>query len=105
MIASAREAGAAVVIASCFGNTPYQRGQSKDFKGEPKDLAEAIWRNEVEAADRFGCELVSDMQADIRPNGRAPYWDDDNHPNSAGNALVAKRIFEAIRQFDNRSCR
>jgi lysophospholipase L1-like esterase len=60
--------------------------------------AQEIADFEMDIAKRYGCYYVPDMQIDIRPNGRDPYWDDTNHPNKAGNELVARRIFAELKK-------
>ncbi len=97
MVSSARAQNAAVVIASCFGRADYYPGQSDEFTGEPADFGEAIWRMEVQIADKYDAQYVPNMQVDIKRKGMEPYWADKNHPNKAGNRFVAERLLPCIK--------
>jgi len=91
MTAAARNAGAQVVIASCFGDAD---GSSPEFQSpiQPR-YAAGIARFERDIAVRYDAFYVPNMQADIKPNTRTEYWGDDNHPNKTGNEFVARRIW------------
>ena len=98
MVQRARTAGMEVVIASCFGRPSGwepepEQPQDEDKKGQ---FAVAIGRMERHVSRRYGCFHVPNMQVDIKPNGREPYWSDQNHPNKRGNELVAKRILPEL---------
>ncbi|MDD5729074.1 MAG: SGNH/GDSL hydrolase family protein [Victivallales bacterium] len=100
MIKTARDAGIKIVIAGCFG-ADYDPSRKIDTAraGLPlEDYACGIAAMEFEFAARYGCIYIPVMQADIKPNGIAPYWSEDRHPNKKGNELVAKRIKTAIEQ-------
>ena len=83
MVCQARVAGIEVVIASCFGRRDLPAEDNVEFE---------IGRMEQDVCRRNDCFYVPNMQIDIKPNGRVPYWADTNHPNKAGNELVARRI-------------
>ena len=97
MVDAARRAGMQVVIASCFGDV--ETGDpSPEFQ---EDLharyARGIARFEKEIVERDNCFYVPNMQIDIKPVKNHPqYWNDTNHPNKAGNELVARRIFAEL---------
>lgn len=104
MIKTAHDAGMKIVIAGCFG-ADYDPSRKIDTSrnGLPlKDYSSGIAAMEYEFADRYGCVYIPVMQADIKPNGTAPYWSENRHPNKKGNELVAKRIKNAIDQIRNR---
>ncbi len=104
MIKKAHDAGIKIVIAGCFG-ADYDKTRKIDTSraGLPlKDYASGIAAMEYEFADRYGCIYIPVMQVDIKPNGTAPYWSENRHPNKKGNELVAKRIKTAIDQARNR---
>jgi acyl-CoA thioesterase-1 len=102
MIRSAKESGAQVVIASCFGDV--ETGDpSPEFQ---EDLhvryARGIARFERELCSRYGCFYVPNMQIDIKPREDHPeFWDDTNHPNKAGNEPVARRILAELEKALN----
>lgn len=96
MVQSAKGIGAEVVIASCFGRRDYAAEQKVEFTPDKYDFGTAISKMEEEICAKYDCMYVPNMQIDIKPNGTAPYWDDTNHPNKAGNEFVAKQILPAI---------
>ncbi|MFA6715113.1 MAG: GDSL-type esterase/lipase family protein [Victivallaceae bacterium] len=104
MIKTAHDAGIKIVIAGCFG-ADYDPKRKIDTarSGLPlEDYACGIAAMEFEFARRYGCVYIPVMQVDIEPNGIAPYWSDNNHPNKKGNELVAKRIKAAIDKVRNK---
>lgn len=105
MVKAARGAGAEVVIASCFGRRDYNSEEKVEFDAAKFDFGAAIWKMEEKICLKYNCQYVPNMQADIKPNGKAPYWDDTNHPNKAGNELVAKQILPAIKAAKRNLCR
>jgi len=99
MFADSKPAGAEVVIASCFGSRKYDNDTpTTEIARKQKFYAQQIADFENDIVSRYGCYYVPDMQVDIRPNGKSPYWDDTNHPNKAGNELVARRIFTELKK-------
>lgn len=99
MVRDAKNSGAKVIIASCFGG-------GKEAKTPPKNAADkkrkfyaaGIANFEADIVKRYSCYYVPDMQIDIAPNGTAPYWADNNHPNKTGNEFVAKRIYAELQK-------
>ncbi len=98
MVEQANQASVQVVIASCFGDRDLAEEQDVEFSSDRFDYAYAIAKMEAEVVERFGCFYVPNMQIDIKPNGRVPYWADDNHPNEIGNEFVAKRILAELKK-------
>jgi lysophospholipase L1-like esterase len=98
MVSRAKKAGAEVVIASCFGNRDYAAEKKVEYGVERYRFADQIWLMEEDVCHRYGCLYVPNVQADIKPNGKKPYWDDTNHPNKEGNRFVAKRILTAMQK-------
>ena len=96
MVTRAKQAGTEVVIASCFGERDYLREEETEFGPERYGLADRIWRMEENICQKYGCFYVPNVQADIKPNGREPYWEDYIHPNKEGNRFVAKRILVGL---------
>lgn len=98
MVTRAKQAGIEVVIASCFGKRDLTSEKQVEFTPDRFDFATAICKMEEQICKKYECVYVPNMQIDIKPNGKIPYWDDHNHPNKIGNEFVAKRIFEGIEQ-------
>ncbi|MFH1615762.1 MAG: GDSL-type esterase/lipase family protein [Planctomycetota bacterium] len=92
MVGRAKEASIEVVLASCFGQREYEPGEDVEYEAYRYDFARAIAKMEQEIVAEYDCFYVSNMQVDIKPNGREPYWADKLHPNSKGNKFVAERI-------------
>jgi len=94
MVAAAREQGIEVVIASCMGdNFDPDFAADEDLINVPLDyVARGLAAIEHDLTVHYQCFYVPDIQADIRPNGREPYWTDYCHPSGSGNMLVAHRI-------------
>jgi lysophospholipase L1-like esterase len=97
MLSRTRAAGIRVVVASTFGGRDYVSEERPEFGPERFDFAYAIAEMESQLTTKYDCAYVPNMQADIKPNGRIPYWQDHIHPNEIGNEFVAKRILEAIK--------
>lgn len=100
MISSARIHNIEVVIASCFG---YSYNPSRKICWISNEIplserAAGIAAIENDLAQRYNCFYLPDLQVDIRPNGREPYWEEMDHPNKAGNKLVAERIMAQIQK-------
>ena len=98
MVRRAKKAGIEVVIASCFGGRDYQAEPEIEFPRDRFEFAAAIARMEEDVCRQYGCFYIPNMQADIKPNGREPYWDDSVHPSKAGNEFVAQRILPAVKK-------
>jgi len=97
MVQRAKKAGAKVLIASCFGQRNYEAEPKLEFEKSRANFAQSIADMEQKLVNRYRCAYVPNMQADIKPNGRPPYWDDQNHPNQTGNEFVARRIFNELK--------
>ena len=98
MVTQAQSIGAEVVIASCFGNRDFESEQKIEFGPDRFDYGNAIAKMESEIVAQYNCFYVPNMQVDIKPNGKVPYWTDDNHPNEIGNEFVAKRILAELKK-------
>ena len=98
MAARAKEAQIEVVIASCFGERDYLLEEKVEFGPQRYGFADRIWRMEKEICEKYSCFYVPNMQIDIKPNGREPYWADNLHPNKEGNKFVAKRILTELKK-------
>ena len=97
MLSRAKSAGIQVIVASTFGGRDYSNEQNPEFGPERFDFAYAIAQMEKELTTKYDYAYIPNMQADIKPNGRIPYWQDHLHPNEVGNELVAKQILKAIK--------
>jgi lysophospholipase L1-like esterase len=97
MVVRAQTAGAKVVIASCFGDRNLSTETQVEFSRGKFEYADSIAGMEKEICEKYRCFYVPNMQIDIKPNNKPPYWDNTNHPNKAGNELVAKRIYQQLR--------
>jgi len=98
MVAEARKRGIEVVIASCFGNRNFDSETPVEFHANRFDYSSAIGRMESRIAAEHNCLYVPNMQMDIKPNGRMPFWNDKNHPSRQGNELVARRVLVKLRK-------
>lgn len=105
MAARAKEAQIEVVIASCFGERDYLLEEKVEFGPEWYGFADRIWRMEKEICEKYGCFYVPNMQIDIKPNSKEPYWADNLHPNKEGNKFVAKRILTKLKKALNASAK
>ena len=95
-------AGMKIVIISCFGNDKLPEGTKIDFDkpGIPLEhYAVGIASFEREFAQKYQAEYVPDMQCSITPKGRRDLWSDSNHPNAAGNRIVADTILPALQKI------
>ena len=59
----------------------------------------AVHLFEREIAAKYQAEYIPDMQCGILPKGRKDLWSDSNHPNSAGNRIVANTILSALKKI------
>ena len=102
MISRCRAAGAKVLLISCFGNDKLPDGAMPDFSkpGVPLEhYAAGIALYERELAEKYQCGYVPDMQCGILPKGRKDLWSDSNHPNAAGNRIVADTLLPELRKL------
>ena len=86
-------------MASCFGNDKLPGGAVPDFDraGLPLDhYAAGIAILERRLAAKYRCGYVPDMQCGVLPKGRRDLWSDSNHPNAAGNRIVADTILPEL---------
>ena len=93
------EAGAKVLIVSCFGNDKLSNGETPDFASPGLPLehyAAGLATIERGLVAKYGCGYVPDLQRDIVPKGRRDLWKDKNHPNAAGNRIVAETILPEL---------
>ena len=96
------DAGAKVLVISCFGNEKLPDGRTLDFtkSGLPlADYAAGLALIEHELVKKYHCGYVPDMQCAITPKGRRDLWSDSNHPNPAGNRIVAETILPELRRL------
>ena len=95
-------AGMKIVIISCFGNDKLPPGVVLDWKkpGLPLEhYAAGIALIERELCKKYHAGYVPDMQCGITPKGRRDLWSDSNHPNAAGNRIVADTILPELRRI------
>ena len=97
MVSQARAKNIQVVVASCFGDRHFWEETSVEFDFGRYELAWEIARMERAVCKQQGCLYVPNMQIDVKPNRLAPYWDETDHPNSAGNEQVALRLMPTVR--------
>ena len=96
------DAGIRVLLISCFGNDKVPEGERIDFRhaGLPREhYAAALALIERELVAKYRCGYVPDMQINITPKGRRDLWNDRNHPNAAGNRIVADTILVELRKL------
>ena len=98
MVRRAKDAGIEVVIASCFGGRDFWLEENVEFGPERFGFAISVAKMEQEVCAKYSCFYVPNMQIDIKPNGKEPYWADKWHPNKEGNKFVAKRIFPSLKK-------
>ena len=102
IVEKCRAAGSAVLIVSCFGNVqPPAPDNHPDFHTpglDRIDYAVGLAGIELELVRRYGCGYVPDLQCGITPKGRHDLWSDSNHPNAAGNRIVAETILPELRR-------
>lgn len=97
MVKAARQAGAQVVIASCFGDVE-SGDPSPEFQEDVHArYARGIARFERDICARYGCFYVPNMQIHIKPVKDHPEcWDNTHHPNKTGNESVARQILPEL---------
>lgn len=102
ILSRCRKAGMKIVIISCFGNEKLPSGISINFDkaGIPREhYAAELAIIERELAKKYQAGYVPDMQCGITPKGRTDLWSDSNHPNAAGNRIVADTILPELRKI------
>lgn len=102
IVGRCRKMGSKVLIISCFGNEKPPHGQTPDFSRpglSHAEYASGLAQIERELVKRYDCGYVPDMQCAIVPKGRSDLWSDRNHPNAAGNRLVAATILPELRKL------
>ena len=96
------DAGIRVLLISCFGNDRLPEGERIDFAHaglSHEHYAAALAMIERELVAKYRCGYVPDMQINITPKGRKDLWNDRNHPNAAGNRIVADTILVELRKL------
>ena len=94
--------GMKIVIISCFGNEKLPQDAVIDFNkaGIPREhYAAGLAVIERKLAKKYQAGYVPDMQCAITPKGRPDLWSDKNHPNAAGNRIVADTILPELRKI------
>lgn len=102
IISRCHSAGMKIVIISCFGNEKLPKNTVIDINkaGIPLDhYAVGIADFEKEIAKKYHAGYVPDMQCGILPKGRKDLWSDKNHPNAAGNRIVADTVLQALNKI------
>ena len=102
ILARCHAAGMKIVIISCFGNEKLSSNEVINFAqaGIPREhYAAGLALIERKLAKKYHAEYVPDMQISITPKGRADLWSDSNHPNAAGNRIVADTILPKLRNI------
>jgi lysophospholipase L1-like esterase len=100
MLARCKESGVkAIVIISCFGNDKVEGKIDFGRAGIPLEhYAAGLAVIERSLAKKYGAGYVADMQQGITPKGRKDLWGDSNHPNAAGNRIVAETILPELKK-------
>ena len=96
------DAGIRILLVSCFGNDKLPEGQKIDFAhaGLPHEhYAAGLAVIERELVAKYRCGYVPDMQINITPKGRHDLWNDRNHPNAAGNRIVADTMLAELEKL------
>ena len=102
IVSRCHDAGMRVLIISCFGNDRVPEGVRIDFDrpGLPLEhYAAGLAAIERELVKKYSCGYVPDMQCGILPKGRSDLWHDRNHPNAAGNRIVADTMLPELRKL------
>ena len=102
IVSRCRAAGADLLIVSCFGNDRIPEGEEIDFSRPGLPLAHyaaGLAQIERELVKKYRCAYVPDLQCDITPKGRKDLWSDKNHPNAAGNKIVAGTLLPELRRL------
>ena len=102
ILARCHAAGMKIVIISCFGNEKLPPDVMPDFDKagiQKEHYAAGLAIIERELAKKYQAGYVPDMQCGITPKGRRDLWSDSNHPNAAGNRIVADTILPELRKI------
>ena len=101
IVARCAASGARILLISCFGNEARADGNPElNRAGLPlEQYARGIAAIERELVQKYRCGYVPDMQCGILPKGRRDLWSDNNHPNAAGNKIVADTILTELRKL------
>jgi len=102
IVSRCRAAGMKVLIVSCFGNESLPAGVRMDHTrpGIPREhYAAGLAAIERKLVEKYSCGYVPDMQCGILPKGRRDLWGDSNHPNAAGNRIVADTILPELKKL------
>ncbi len=102
ILARCTASGMKIVIISCFGNEKLPPETVIDFDraGIPREhYAAGLAIIERELVKKYNAAYVPDMQCNITPKGRPDLWSDSNHPNAAGNRIVADTILPELRKL------
>ena len=102
IVSKCRAIGAKVLLISCFGTEKNTKGEKIDFEkaGLPHThYAIGLAMIEQELVKKYACGYVPDMQCNITPKGRKDLWSDSNHPNAAGNRIVADTMLVELRKL------
>ena len=105
ILSRCQSAGMKIVMISCFGNEKLSPDIIIDFDkpGIPREhYAAGIAIIERRLAEKYKAGYVPDMQCGITPKGRSDLWSDANHPNAAGNRIVADTILPELRKVMQR---
>ena len=100
IISRCSEAGMKILIVSCFGRAKLPAGEKIDFQkaGIPRHhYAAGLAQIERELVAKYHTGYVPDMQCNTR--GHSELWSDRNHPNAAGNRVVADTILPELRKI------
>ena len=95
IVSRCRQAGAKVLIVSCFGNGTRVDGGCPEWTQAGlalEDYAAGLALIERGLVEKYHCGYVPDMQCGITPKGNPEQWSDSNHPNAVGNRIVADTI-------------
>ena len=93
------QAGAKVLIVSCFGNDKRPDGSRPEWTQAGlslEDYAAGLAIIEKDLTEKYHCGYVPDMQCGITPKGNPEQWSDRNHPNAVGNRVVADTILSEL---------
>lgn len=102
IVSRCRQAGAKVLIISCFGNDKLPDGASLRWDQAGLSLEEyaaGLAIIERELCEKYHCGYVPDMQCGITPKGNQEQWSDSNHPNAVGNRIVADTIMAELQKL------
>ncbi|MCI5778485.1 MAG: GDSL-type esterase/lipase family protein [Lentisphaeria bacterium] len=102
IVARCGATGAQILLISCFGEeySPSDERSDLNRAGLPlEQYARGIAAIEKQLVEKYHCGYVPNMQRGILPKGRRDLWSDSNHPNAAGNRIVADTILAELRKL------